>query len=509
MKTAPTLIQFVQNHRHHLAALAQAWLDAGASTFGICGEQGWLAVWPQAPTVVQPAVSAPLIVHGDTVAELWVIGIQQPGIQTRLQVDADMLLRLAGQEADLERMTNELLTSQDQLLALFTMSESMRSRLHLDDALAALTRESGRALKAEAVCAYLVGPPPLVAHDPQPVYTPEHLRLFLDHVQQSGGRFILNAAEHGNVLPHQMQHALIEPVTIREKLVGILIALRLEDPFGPHDTKLMRAICDQAAAQFENVMLYEESLLRTRMQTEMQLAKDVQLHLLPQRLPLVPGLDIAAAALPALQVGGDFYDFIEQPGEPFIFAVGDVTGKGMPAAMLMAMIRTLMRSKARGLNQPSPLDVLGALNDEMYDDFTEIGMFATAFIGQYDAREQVVYYANAGHSPVIYCPAGGTAQILQADGTAIGVLPVCNCENQMIPFHPGDVLIVGTDGFSEAHNAQAELFGNERLCALVESLADQPAQQILNELYTVVAAFSAGHAQDDDQTVIILKGVQA
>jgi phosphoserine phosphatase RsbU/P len=508
MKTGPSLIQFVQQHRAHLAALAQAWLETGANTFGIYGEQGWLAVWPQAPSVTQPAVCAPLIINGETIAELWVIGIQQPGIQIRLQIDADTLLRMASLEADLERMTNELITSQDQLVALFTMSDSMRSRLRLDDALAALTRESSRALKAEAVCGYLVNDPPLVAQDPQPIYTPEHLRLFLEHVEQSGGRFILNAAEHGNVLPHQMQHALIEPILIREKLVGILVALRLEDPFGSHDTKLMRAVCDQAAAQFENVMLYQESLLRTRMQTEMQLAKDVQLHLLPQRLPSVSGLDVAAAALPALQVGGDFYDFIEQPGEPFIFTVGDVTGKGMPAAMLMAMIRTLMRSKARGFNRPSPVDVLGAVNDEMYDDFTEIGMFATAFVGQYDPRERVVYYANAGHSPVIYCPAGGSAQILEADGTAIGVLPVCNCENQVIPFQPGDVLVVGTDGFSEAHNAQGELFGNERLCALIESLADQPAQHMLNELYSVVAAFGAGHAQDDDQTVIILKGVR-
>ena len=107
--------------------------------------------------------------------------------------------------------------------------------------------------------------------------------------------------------------------------------------------------------------------------------------------------------------------------------------------MLMAMTRTLLRSKTRSFVRPSPVDILGSVNDEMYDDFTEIGMFATVFVGQYDHAEKILYYANAGHSPVIFCPAGGEATLLEADGAPLGVLPNSTCENQAIYFNPGDV----------------------------------------------------------------------
>lgn len=269
----------------------------------------------------------------------------------------------------------------------------------------------------------------------------------------------------------------------------------------------MRAVCDHAGGQIENVLLYQETLAQARLQTELEMAQRVQSQMLPQRIPQVSGLEIAAGALTALQVGGDLYDFIEQPEQPFKFMIGDVSGKGMSAALLMSATRTLVRSHARMPSLPSPAEVMTGLNESLYEDFTELNMFATVFFGQYNPHTRQLIYANAGHSPIIYRPAGGQAVLLEADSPPIGVLPMSLCENHIIPFNPGDVFITLTDGFSEARAPNDELFGYKRLLELVDKLATEWAETIAVELFNAVAAFSAGHAQDDDQTLIVLKGV--
>ncbi|MCA0457388.1 MAG: SpoIIE family protein phosphatase [Chloroflexi bacterium] len=502
------LESFLTTHRKSLAGMAQAWLDSGAAAFGMSGDGQWLALWPETASLNTSGLSANIVISNRVVGDVWVFGLANAATRDRLQNDAQIIAQLASQETELNNVTFELIDAQDQLLALYDLTQSMRNRLTLDEALSSLVREVGRLVKANACSAYLAFDPPAVAQHPQPMMSQSALQHMAEQVIGSGTRMILNSGGLGNNgLPAGMQTILLEPIMVDTRVIGALCLLRAHDTFRSPDLKLTRAVCDQAGAQFENLLRYKESLAQTRIQTEMELAKTVQTHLLPQRLPAVAGLDIAAGALPASQVGGDFYDFIHQPGEPFIFTVGDITGKGMSAALLMAMTRTLLRSKTRAFVRPSPLDILGSLNDEMYDDFTELSMFATVFVGQYDDYEKILYYANAGHSPVIYCPAGGEAVLLEADGAPVGVLPTSTCENQAIYFNPGDLLVAATDGFSEASNRERELFGYDRLLQLVTSIAHLPAQTIMSTLFTTVAEFSSGRAQDDDQTVVVIKGV--
>ncbi len=511
MIAAPEVVHplddFLSSNRKTLSAIAQGWLDSGATAFGISSEGRWLALWPEMAITSSQGAHAALKVNNQLVADLWVFGLNDAATHLRLDTDAVLIGNLAAQERDLNNVTYELIDAQDQLLALYDLTQSMRNRLSIDEALASLVREVGRLVKCSACSAYLAFDPPVIAQHPQPMMSESALQHTAEQVIASGTRLILNTGGTTDHSPSGMTTILLEPIEIDDQVIGVLCLQRVRSTFKSPDLKLVRAVCDQAGAQFENLMRYRESLAQTRVQTEMELAKNVQTHLLPQRLPNVAGLDVAAGALPALQVGGDFYDFMEQPGEPFIFTVGDITGKGMPAAMLMAMTRTLLRSKTRSFIRPSPLDILGSVNDEMYDDFTEIGMFATVFVAQYDNLEKILYYANAGHSPVIYCPAGGDATLLEADGAPVGVLPNSTCENQAIYFNPGDVLVAATDGFSEAGNNNGELFGYERLLELVSNTAHLPAQTIMDTLFQVVAQFSAGRAQDDDQTVVVIKGV--
>lgn len=256
-------------------------------------------------------------------------------------------------------------------------------------------------------------------------------------------------------------------------------------------------------------MLTTDSISQAWVDAEMELARRVQLRLLPKCPPVLPGLEIAAESCPAQQVGGDFFDFIYRPGRPFIFTVGDMAGKGLSAALLMSMTRTVMRSAAKFTTICTPKAIMDRSNADLYDDFTEVGTFATAFIGQFQIGREVLSFANAGHSPVIYRPFDGPARLIEADGTAMGILPVSSWASQVLPFRPGDVLIVATDGFSEAQAENGDLYGYERLLNLADAVAEEPAARILEAFFDTVRVFESGQPQSDDQTMVVLRRVPA
>ena len=241
-------------------------------------------------------------------------------------------------------------------------------------------------------------------------------------------------------------------------------------------------------------------------EAEMDLARRIQIQLLPERMPKVTGLDSWASSRPASRVGGDFYTAVEQSNEAFTFAVGDISGKGLPAAILMAMTRTILRSNTTTVNPVKPAGIIDISNRELYDDFSEVSMFATVFVGQYQPISRSLSYANAGHSPVVYLPAGGKAQLLLADSTPMGIEAKNEAVDKELVIQGGDVLVVASDGLNEARNGQNEMFGYNRLLRLIEDLADKPARQISADLFRAVDEFSAGRSQDDDQTVVVLKG---
>lgn len=247
----------------------------------------------------------------------------------------------------------------------------------------------------------------------------------------------------------------------------------------------------------------------TKAELEMESARRVQALLFSTTPPCVAGLEIGVVYRPASRVGGDYYDFLEKPGRPLTFSVGDVSGKGMAAAMLMTMTRTIMRAYADSSPLPMPAAVLSNANAQLYGDFTAVNAIATAFIGQYDPFHRTLVYANAGHSPVVYRPVGGNARLLEADGTALGVMQTTFSTNQWLNLHPGDLLVIGTDGLVESRNPKGQWFGYDRLLDTIDTLANRPAGEIANELCARIDAFSHSEMREDDQTVVVLKCTEA
>jgi sigma-B regulation protein RsbU (phosphoserine phosphatase) len=512
---AQTAEDILASQRMRLAALGEAWLAAGATTFGLRAEGRSLAHWPaSAPAPEWPGLSAPILVGRTVVGELCVSGLDSPAAQSRLAVEAQMISRLAQLEGELDEMTAALIDAQDHLLALYDLAASTRSQLAVPDTLHILAREAARLAQAEGAFALLVGPaePLLVEHHPEPLVDEALLLALFHQVQTSASALVVPAASAAEILGDSagIRNLLFEPIRVRGNVIaGLGLLNKAGGDFGSPDLKLVQAIAEQAGVQIENVLLYQETLAQAKLQHEMELAARIQLALLPRHLPKVAGLELGAHSRPALQVGGDFYDLVAAPDRPFIFAVGDVSGKGMSAALLMAMTRTAIHSQASFLPRPTPQDVLSRSSRELYNDLTEVSMFVTVFIGQYEPRQRRLLYANAGHSPVVYCPAGGPARLLYADDPPLGVIPLDQPRGQELTLQVGDLLLVATDGYSEARNPAGEMFGYDRLLQSAEELArgGQPAGDVAQTLLDAVTEFGAGQPQDDDQTLMVLRGV--
>lgn len=416
--------------------------------------------------------------------------------------EASLRDQLCRQKREIEELAEQLVETQDLLLAMYDLSQATRSHLGLGETLRHLANEATRLVCVEGAI-LCVGP--TIVHHPTALIDDLSLLNHLEIVEQRGTDLILNPLQA--TLPTGITNICFLPINLQGRLNATLVLINREGNFTAPDLKLGRAIAEQAGAHIEHALLYQETLAQTRLQAEMDVARRVQLHLLPQARPNVPTLDIYADSRPALQVGGDFYDFVSEPDRPLLLLLGDVAGKGISAAMIMGLVHTATRSAARFMPNPTPAKVLSRTNNDLYDDLTQLDSFITAFIAQYIPEQELMRYANAGHAPVIYRPPEGPARLVESDGIPLGVLPITLSEDHTFEFGAGALLVVTTDGFSEAHDANGVMFGYEQLLELVDEFADQPAQVIAYGLYNTIDSFTNGQPQEDDQTLIIIKGL--
>ncbi len=247
-------------------------------------------------------------------------------------------------------------------------------------------------------------------------------------------------------------------------------------------------------------------ILQDRM-LDLDLAQKVQQSFLPQQIPSVPGLQIYARSRPASQVGGDYYDFIQNADGQLVFAVGDVSGRGVSAALFIPVIHIIMRTGVRTAVALTPSGLLDYTGADLYTEFALAGMFATVFTATYNPLDQCLRYANAGHSPVIFRRAGGKARLLGADGTPLGICQTSGCVDRELKLAPGDLLVMATDGFSEVRNSAGEMLGHDRLLWLVDKIGRHPVSTIGQLLFRAISHFQGKNQQEDDQTLVVMKAV--
>jgi serine phosphatase RsbU (regulator of sigma subunit)/predicted ester cyclase len=248
--------------------------------------------------------------------------------------------------------------------------------------------------------------------------------------------------------------------------------------------------------------LEQEIRERERVEQELRVARSIQQASLPEQVPQLEGWQITPFYRPAREVGGDFYDFLELEDGRLGLVVGDATGKGVPAALVMASARSMLRAIAQALGSTSPGDVLGRVNDALFIDIPA-NMFVTCFYAILDPKRASLSYANAGHD-LPYLWRGGEAVELRARGMPLGLMPGMSYEEKENELDSGEGVLFYTDGLVEAHDPEGEMFGFPRLRALIADHGEERAlgDFLLEELYSFVGE---GWEQEDDITLLMLE----
>ena len=309
-----------------------------------------------------------------------------------------------------------------------------------------------------------------------------------------------------------LESELLLPLTLKDKLLGFvsLSQKRSEEPYSGGDLRLLKSVATQTGLALENSRLTatiaESVARREKLNRELEIAREVQERLFPQRLPAVAGLDYFGKCRPALGVGGDYYDFLALPGGKLGIAIGDVSGKGIAAALMMASLEASLRAEAmRGTDDLCTL--IQSVNRLVFDATAE-NRYATFFYAQYDPSSRRLTYVNAGHNPpMLFRRTGGAGMPsrLEATGTVVGLLADPAFHQASLTLQPGDVFLAYTDGVSEAMNSADEEWGEGGMIATMGSADGLCAAETVERIIGAADSFAAGAEQHDDMTLVVLR----
>lgn len=299
-------------------------------------------------------------------------------------------------------------------------------------------------------------------------------------------------------------HSMLSvPMIIKGRMIGILTLFNKEsaEGFTEADQRLLTIIAGQSANVIENSRLFEEEKKLMQIQQEIQVAIEIQKNLLPKEIPSIKGYDIYAINIPAREVGGDYYDFIKISETKTAIALGDVSGKGLPASMLMANLQATLRGQLLFCNCAK--DCIKRANDMLFKS-TDTSKFVTLFFGILDTEKHTLTYCNAGHNEPVFVQNDKKLK-LDKGGILLSIIEHIDYEEDVISFDKGSTIVVFSDGITEAMNELNEEYGEERLNNFIERKLTSTSQQLANEILGDVKNYSSGVPQFDDITLMIIK----
>lgn len=434
--------------------------------------------------------------------------VQRAAERLRAFLDRRFFREALDTERLLHELADDVRTLVDTDLLLDTTCRRLSDALHVPRVAALLARD-GQLRTARAVG---LGEPP-----PEVVF-PEDGEL----ARRLGGEERPLVAYPAD--PRSWAHALPEreglerlhaqalvPLRLKDRLVGLLaLGPKLsEEAYAPSDLRLLQAVGAQVALALENSRLTatvaSEVARRVRLNRELEIAREVQEQLLPQQLPRVAELDFAGRCRPARGVGGDYYDFLALPGGRLGIAIGDVSGKGIPAALLMASLQASLRGQAT-FGTRDLAELMERVN-KLLCASSSPNRYATFFYGEYESAARRLAYVNAGHNAPMLLRADGSLERLDAGGPVVGLIEFATYAAAAVELRPGDRLLGFTDGLSEAMNPADEEWGEERLCAALRACDGLDAGTTLDRLMAQADAFAAGAPQHDDMTAVMVRAL--
>jgi serine phosphatase RsbU (regulator of sigma subunit)/anti-sigma regulatory factor (Ser/Thr protein kinase) len=410
-----------------------------------------------------------------------------------------------------------------ELNAMLSVSQTMAANVDLDDLLRLIVNELVAAIDARGGTLYLIDEEAdelfsrVLLEDTGEL---KEIRLKIGeglagHVAATGRVLNIQHAyddprfnrAFDQITGHQTQTILTTPMrNPQRKVIGVVqLVNKKGGPFTRRDERLLAAMAAQAAISIENTRLYAQEIQQQLTNQELETARTIQRSFLPEAIPQHAGWDIGAFWRPMREVAGDFYDFYTLPDGRLAVVIADVSGKGVPAALFMALTVTVLRF-AMSLKL-TPGELLAHVNARLISD-QQSKMFATAFVGYLDLGSGTLQFASAGHNlPLLYRAATGKCEYLDVSGVAVGVFKEADYAEETVTLAEGDVLVLYTDGITEVVDAEEEEFGEERLETLVVQQSACPAQELAERSVAAAVTFAQSQGSFDDETLIVVKRV--
>ncbi|HEX8493528.1 MAG TPA: SpoIIE family protein phosphatase [Pyrinomonadaceae bacterium] len=335
-------------------------------------------------------------------------------------------------------------------------------------------------------------------------------RTIMEEVVGKGKSVLTSDAQHdprfmsSTMTLQGIRSVLAVPLGVGEKVFGIIYADSpiAEARFTEDHLKVLTTLASVAAIRVENARLLEEQLDRERLEHELQLASEIQQRFQPTAPPHVTGYELQGISFPCYEIGGDYYDFIERPDGRMLIALGDVSGKGTAAALLMSSLHAAVHAQASSHSSLS--ETISAVNNYLAENIPS-NRFVTLFYAELDPQTGALSFINAGHNPPLIVHAAGTIENLSSGGLPLGIMPNSPYREGRTRLQPGDVMVIYSDGVSEAINPQGEEFGAQRLHSVVSLNIERSASGIRDRIESALTKFAQGTPAADDITLVIVK----
>ncbi len=446
----------------------------------------------------------------------------------------------------LERANEEIQVEENLVFDfLHGLGEAFRDVIRPHDLHRLIVESSVRILDAHGGALYLVdrtgtrlkptfltkGCPPLIAVPDrilqQAATTPVALDSFLRSQMIEAGEGLLGTAWKSGEGIHltDVQHVpelarlregaygttsvMVTPLLYGRQNMGVLAVANgpMSAPFSASDFVVFKSISEQSAFALYNAIVYSEANEKKRLDHDLQIARDIQRILLPSKPPPIEGFDIAGINLPARQVSGDYFDYIKVDDERLGVVIADVSGKGVPASLIMAICRSVLRAEAP-LGQ-SPAEVLRKVNRQLYPDIKEDMFISMAYLILNHQTNHVTLSRGGHDAPLLFRAATGEVEVLKPPGMALGIDSGDVFDritgDLSVPLATDDCLVLYTDGVTEMLDANGDEFGSERMLSSIRASASEGAQGVIARLIDDVRNFAAGHPQNDDITLIVVR----
>jgi phosphoserine phosphatase RsbU/P len=298
---------------------------------------------------------------------------------------------------------------------------------------------------------------------------------------------------------------MVAPIVSNNEVIGVFdLESDHLNAYSNDDLEVLMLLSSQVAIIIEKVMLHEQLIEKQRLETQLEVARQVQLELLPSRDPQLDGFEISAYNFPTEEVSGDYYDWVRIYDDQIGMVIADVSGKGVPAALLMAFLRASLRA-ATHIGY-APAISMSKVNYLLWESI-ERNQFVTAFYGIFDATNRTLAYSNAGHNPALVMEADGSARFEERGGVPLGMFRDTRYYEYYLTIESGQMLVLYTDGLTEARNSTEEEYGRDRLVESVRKCRDLSAREMVDYIHRDVITWTDGLGADDDVTIFIIKAL--